>query len=42
MDIEVRYALERGVSGFYTYAEYTHQANYPARRASAKTASSSR
>ena len=29
MDIEVRYALERGTSGFYTYAEYTHQANYP-------------
>jgi rhamnogalacturonan endolyase len=30
MDIEVRYVLERGVSGFYTYAEYTHQATYPA------------
>ena len=30
MDIEVRYVLERGVSGFYTYAEYTHKANYPA------------
>jgi rhamnogalacturonan endolyase len=29
MDIEVRYALERGVSGFYTYAEYTHAASYP-------------
>lgn len=29
MDIEVRYVLERGVSGFYTYAEYTHQASYP-------------
>ncbi len=29
MDIEVRYTLERGVSGFYTYAEYTHQASYP-------------
>jgi rhamnogalacturonan endolyase len=30
MDIEVRYALERGVSGFYTYAIYSHGANYPA------------
>jgi rhamnogalacturonan endolyase len=30
MDIEVRYALERGASGFYTYAEYSHQASYPA------------
>ena len=30
MDIEVRYTLERGVSGFYTYAEYTHAASYPA------------
>jgi rhamnogalacturonan endolyase len=30
MDIEVRYALERGVSGFYTYAIYSHAANYPA------------
>ncbi len=30
MDIEVRYTLERGVSGFYTYAEYTHKASYPA------------
>jgi rhamnogalacturonan endolyase len=29
MDIEVRYVLERGTSGFYTYAEYTHHANYP-------------
>ena len=29
MDIEVRYSLERGVSGFYTYAEYTHPASYP-------------
>ena len=27
MDIEVRYVLERGVSGFYTYAEYTHKPN---------------
>ena len=30
MDIEVRYALERGVSGIYTYAEFSHQAHYPA------------
>jgi rhamnogalacturonan endolyase len=30
IDIEVRYTLERGVSGFYTYAEYTHKASYPA------------
>ncbi len=30
MDIEIRYTLERGVSGFYTYAEYTHPATYPA------------
>jgi rhamnogalacturonan endolyase len=30
MDIEVRYALERGVSGFYTYAIYSHGADYPA------------
>ena len=30
MDIEVRYALERGVSGFYTYAMFSHEANYPA------------
>jgi rhamnogalacturonan endolyase len=29
MDIETRYTLERGVSGFYTYAEYTHHASYP-------------
>jgi rhamnogalacturonan endolyase len=26
IDIEVRYTLERGVSGFYTYAIYTHPA----------------
>ena len=26
IDIEVRYVLERGVSGFYTYAQYTHPA----------------
>ncbi len=30
MDIEVRYTLERGVSGFYTYAIYSHSAGYPA------------
>ena len=30
MDIEVRYTLERGVSGLYTYAIYSHGANYPA------------
>ena len=30
MDIEVRYALERGVSGIYTYAIYSHGAGYPA------------
>jgi rhamnogalacturonan endolyase len=30
MDIEIRYALERGVSGIYTYAEFSHAANYPA------------
>jgi rhamnogalacturonan endolyase len=29
MDIETRYTLERGSSGFYTYAEYTHKASYP-------------
>jgi len=30
LDIETRYTLERGTSGFYTYAEYTHKASYPA------------
>jgi rhamnogalacturonan endolyase len=30
MDIEVRYTLERGLSGFYTYGIYSHQASYPA------------
>jgi rhamnogalacturonan endolyase len=30
MDIEVRYALERGVSGIYTYAIFSHGADYPA------------
>jgi rhamnogalacturonan endolyase len=29
MDLETRYTLERGVSGFYTYTEYTHHASYP-------------
>jgi rhamnogalacturonan endolyase len=29
MDIETRFTLERGTSGFYTYAEYTHHASYP-------------
>jgi rhamnogalacturonan endolyase len=29
MDLEVRYAMERGVSGIYTYAEFSHKANYP-------------
>jgi len=30
MDIEVRYAMERGSSGIYTYAIYSHGTNYPA------------
>ena len=30
MDLEVRYVLERGVSGFYTYAQFSHGAEYPA------------
>jgi rhamnogalacturonan endolyase len=30
MDIEVRYTMERGVSGIYTYAEFSHKSNYPA------------
>jgi rhamnogalacturonan endolyase len=29
MDIEVRYTMERGVSGFYTYAVFSHPASYP-------------
>ena len=29
LDIETRFTLERGTSGFYTYAEYTHKASYP-------------
>ncbi len=32
MDIELRYVLERGVSGFYTYAIYSHEAGHPAAR----------
>jgi rhamnogalacturonan endolyase len=32
MDIEVRYAMERGSSGIYTYAVFSHAANYPAAR----------
>ena len=30
MDIEVRYALERGLSGIYAYGIFSHGANYPA------------
>lgn len=30
MDIEIRYAMERGLSGIYTYAEFSHAATYPA------------
>ena len=30
MDIEIRYALERGASGIHTYAIFSHRANYPA------------
>ena len=29
MDIEVRYAMERGLSGLFAYAIYSHKANYP-------------
>lgn len=29
-DIELRYTLERGASGVYTYAIFTHQPSYPA------------
>ena len=32
MDLEVRYTVERGVSGFYTYAIYSHAAGNPAAR----------
>jgi len=28
-DLEIRYTLERGAKGLYTYAIYTHQASYP-------------
>jgi rhamnogalacturonan endolyase len=28
-DIEIRYALERGVSGVYTYSIFEHKTNYP-------------
>jgi rhamnogalacturonan endolyase len=30
INIEIRYCLERGISGIYTYAIYTHGANSPA------------
>ena len=30
MDIELRYTLERGLSGIYAYAEFSHPASYPA------------
>ena len=30
MDIELRYTLERGQSGYYAYAEFSHPASYPA------------
>jgi hypothetical protein len=39
MDIETRFTMERGTSGFYTYDEYTHKASYPSSMW-AKTASS--
>ncbi len=29
-DIEIRYAVERGTPGFYTYSVFEHQTNYPA------------
>jgi rhamnogalacturonan endolyase len=29
MDLETRFTMERGSSGFYTYTEYTHHASYP-------------
>jgi rhamnogalacturonan endolyase len=29
MDIELRYTMERGVSGIYTYAIYSHEAGHP-------------
>ena len=30
MDIEIRYTLDRGSSGLYTYATFNHRTNYPA------------
>ncbi|MGC3989679.1 MAG: polysaccharide lyase family protein [Chthoniobacteraceae bacterium] len=30
MDLEIRFAMERGTSGFYTYAIYTHKPGYTA------------
>ena len=30
MDIELRYTMERGLSGFYSYAEFSHPASYAA------------
>ena len=30
IDIETRYTIERHSSGFYTYAQYSHPAHYPA------------
>jgi rhamnogalacturonan endolyase len=30
MDIEIRCAMERGVSGLYCYSEFSHPASYPA------------
>jgi rhamnogalacturonan endolyase len=30
MDIELRYALQRGASGIYAYAIFSHKASYPA------------
>ncbi len=30
VDIEIRYALERGASGLYTYSVFEHPTNYPA------------
>lgn len=30
MDIEIRYTLDRGNSGLYTYAIFNHKTNYPA------------
>jgi rhamnogalacturonan endolyase len=30
MDIEIRFTMERGLSGIYSYAEFSHPASYPA------------